>query len=184
MLINVKMPTIVGILIFMSRINLVLSWVEHGKSFLTMGNGLYPLNISIPHTRKTLLFSMLFFQLSTMVWMAASQFIIYMYMCWEEDRWIGLQDESKQMNLFSCHRFEDNLLWATSTLCLLGKIHAFLVCWFFSKSTFSKNPFRNTIKVLNSLDSDQVRHFVGSGLDPNCLQRLLAVYTSKQRFKH
>ena len=40
MLINVKMPTIVGILTFMSRINFVLSWVEydffynHGTSFL------------------------------------------------------------------------------------------------------------------------------------------------------
>ena len=35
MLINVKMPTIVGILTFMSRINFVLSWVKHGKSFIT-----------------------------------------------------------------------------------------------------------------------------------------------------
>ena len=34
-LINVKMPTIVGILTFMSRINFVLSWVEHEKSFIT-----------------------------------------------------------------------------------------------------------------------------------------------------
>ena len=34
---NVKMPTIVGILIFMSRINLMLSWVEHEKSFITSG---------------------------------------------------------------------------------------------------------------------------------------------------
>ena len=29
MLIKVKMPTIIGILTFMSRINFVLSWVEH-----------------------------------------------------------------------------------------------------------------------------------------------------------
>ena len=36
MLINVKTP-IVGVLIFMSRINFVLSWVEHGKSFITSG---------------------------------------------------------------------------------------------------------------------------------------------------
>ena len=35
LLINVKMPTIVGILTFMSRINFVLSCVEHGKSFIT-----------------------------------------------------------------------------------------------------------------------------------------------------
>ena len=39
MLINVKMPTIVGILKFVSRINFVLSWVEHEKSFITSGPG-------------------------------------------------------------------------------------------------------------------------------------------------
>ena len=37
MLINVKMPTIVGILTFMSRINFMLSWVEHEQSFITSG---------------------------------------------------------------------------------------------------------------------------------------------------
>ena len=35
MLINVKMPTIVGILTFMSRINFMLSRVEHEKSCIT-----------------------------------------------------------------------------------------------------------------------------------------------------
>ena len=39
MLINVKMPTIVGILSFMSKINFVLSWVEHGHSFITLEAG-------------------------------------------------------------------------------------------------------------------------------------------------
>ena len=39
MLINVKMPTIVGILTFISRINFVLSYAEHGKSFITSGPG-------------------------------------------------------------------------------------------------------------------------------------------------
>ena len=39
MLINVKMPTIVGILTFMSMINFVLSWVEHEKSFIASGPG-------------------------------------------------------------------------------------------------------------------------------------------------
>ena len=37
MLINVKMPTIVGILTFMSMKNFVLSCVEHEKGFLTSG---------------------------------------------------------------------------------------------------------------------------------------------------
>ena len=31
------MPTIVGILTFMSMINFVLNWVEHEKSFITSG---------------------------------------------------------------------------------------------------------------------------------------------------
>ena len=37
MLINVKMPTIVGILTFMSRINFVLSWLSMKKSLITSG---------------------------------------------------------------------------------------------------------------------------------------------------
>ena len=33
-------------------------------------------------------------------------------------------------------------------------------------------PFRDTIRVSNSLYSDQARNFVGLDLDPNCLHRL------------
>ena len=50
----------------------------------------------------------------------------------------------------------------------------FVVCWFFSKSTFLKNYFRNTIRNLNSLDPDQAWHFVRPDLGPNCSQRLSA----------
>ena len=39
-LINLKMPTIVGILTFMSRKNYILSRAEHKKSFITSGPGL------------------------------------------------------------------------------------------------------------------------------------------------
>ena len=42
---------------------------------------------------------------------------------------------------------------------------------FFFKLTFSKSSFRNTIRVLDSLDSDQDLHSVGPDLGPNCLQR-------------
>ena len=42
----------------------------------------------------------------------------------------------------------------------------------FSKLIFSRNSFRNIIRVSNSLDPDQARLLVGPGLDPNCLQRL------------
>ena len=37
LLLNVKMPTIVGILTFMSRKNFIFSWIEHENSFITLG---------------------------------------------------------------------------------------------------------------------------------------------------
>ena len=51
--------------------------------------------------------------------------------------------------------------------------------FFFSKLTFSKNYYKNTIKVPNSFDPDRARHLIGSDLDPNCLQRLSADDTSR-----
>ena len=47
-----------------------------------------------------------------------------------------------------------------------------VVCRFFSKLTFSKNSFRNTIRVSDSLDPD--RHSVGPDLGPDCMLRLSA----------
>ena len=52
-------------------------------------------------------------------------------------------------------------------------LHDFL-CVFLKSTFFKKNSFRNTIRVSNSSDPDQARHFVGPDLDPNCLQRLSA----------
>ena len=43
MLINVKMPTILGILTSMSRINFMLSWVEHEKKFYNLKAWLFTL---------------------------------------------------------------------------------------------------------------------------------------------
>ena len=45
---------------------------------------------------------------------------------------------------------------------------------------FLKNSFRNTIRVANSLDPDQARHFVGPDLGPNCLQKISADNSSRQ----
>ena len=60
--------------------------------------------------------------------------------------------------------------------------HAFLSSAdFFSKSTFSKNYFRNIIRVSNSMDPEQARLFVGPDLGPYWLQRLSADDTSGQR---
>ena len=41
MLMNVKMPTIVGILTFKSRKKFMFSWFEHERSFITSGPGLF-----------------------------------------------------------------------------------------------------------------------------------------------
>ena len=49
-----------------------------------------------------------------------------------------------------------------------------VVCLLFSKLTYSKNAFRNTIRVTHSLDPDQDRCFVSPDLGPKCLRRLPA----------
>ena len=53
----------------------------------------------------------------------------------------------------------------------------------FKSKTFLKKYFRNTITVSNSLDPDQDRRSVGPDLGPNCLQKLSADNTSRQRVK-
>ena len=59
----------------------------------------------------------------------------------------------------------------------------FLSSAYFSISTFSKNSFRNAIRVSYSLDPDQARRLVGPDLDPNCLHRLSADDMGRQRVK-
>ena len=48
--------------------------------------------------------------------------------------------------------------------------HFIIVSYF----TLWMPDFFITIRVSNSLNPDQARHFVGPDLDPNCLQRLSA----------
>ena len=83
--------------------------------------------------------------------------------------------------------------YAELTLCLLGNFACFLSSVdFFQNQLFLKNSIRNTslsalilsytIRVSNSLDPDQARHLVGPDLGPNCLQRLSADNTGRQRF--
>ena len=55
----------------------------------------------------------------------------------------------------------------------------FVVCRYFSKIDFWKNSLMNIIRVSNSLDPDQARHFVGPDLGPNCLQRSSADESTK-----
>ena len=49
------------------------------------------------------------------------------------------------------------------------------------KIRFFEQYFRNTIRVSNTLDPDQARHFVGPYLGPNCLQMLSADNTGKHK---
>ena len=49
---------------------------------------------------------------------------------------------------------------------------------FFSKFTFSKEFFRNTIRVSNSLDLNQDSFSVDSDVGPDCLQRFSADFKS------
>ena len=67
---------------------------------------------------------------------------------------------------------------ACLTLCMLG-IFSMLFCLmvFFQKSS----SFRNTTSVSNSLDPDQVLHFAGPDLGPNCLHMLSEDDTTEDR---
>ena len=59
-------------------------------------------------------------------------------------------------------------------------LHTFLL----SVDLFLKiNFFEKTIRVSNSLNPDQARHFVRPDLVPNCLQRLSAEDNSRQKVK-
>ena len=44
----------------------------------------------------------------------------------------------------------------------------------FQHYLFSKYPFRNNVRVSNSLDPDKAQHSVGPDLGTNCLQRISA----------
>ena len=68
-------------------------------------------------------------------------------------------------------------LWGRSfglTLCMLGNF----ACFYVSADFFQNQLFRKILSgvpsVSNSLDPDQVRHYVGPDLGPNCLRRLSA----------
>ena len=63
---------------------------------------------------------------------------------------------------------------------------AFVVCLLFSKLSFSKNSFSNTIRVSNGSDPDQDRHTVGPDLVQTVskgYQQTTKVATSKERVK-
>ena len=64
-------------------------------------------------------------------------------------------------------------------LCMLGNFLSSAA----AKSTCLKKSFMIPIRVSKSLDPGQAHHFVGPDLGPNCLQRLSADNTCRQRVK-
>ena len=74
----------------------------------------------------------------------------------------------------------------TLTLCILGNFSCFCCSMLtFSKLTFSKNSFRNTIRESNSLDPDPDRqNWSGSKLFAKGYQQMSKVTASKQRVKY
>ena len=70
----------------------------------------------------------------------------------------------------------------------VNSLSEFVVCWFFSKSTFLKNSFRNTYHQWQTVwiqiwpdkrNPDQTWLFFSPDLGPNCLQRLSADNTRR-----
>ena len=61
LLINVKMPTIVGILTYMSRINFMLGWAESERSFITSGPSVHVSGTKMSYMLLLVLFSILSF---------------------------------------------------------------------------------------------------------------------------
>ena len=62
-------------------------------------------------------------------------------------------------------------------------LHAFLSSADFFQNQLLREILSQIPSVSNCLDPDQARHFVGPDLGPNCLQRLSADDTSRQRVK-
>ena len=84
-----------------------------------------------------------------------------------------LQQTTSADVIFQMHFFLGAL--RVKALCMLANFSSFsVVCRYFSKLTFHQNYFRNTIRVSNSLDPDQVRRSVGPDLGPNGLRILSA----------
>ena len=78
------------------------------------------------------------------------------------------------------------MLFLALTLCRLGNFADFfchLLIFFSSKLMFSENAFSNTIRVSNSFDPDEARHFVGLIWGQNCLQMLSADDTNSSRHR-
>ena len=67
------------------------------------------------------------------------------------------------------------IVGGTFTLCMLDEFCMYFYPLLnFSKVSFSKNSFRNNIRVPNRLEPDQALHVVRPDVGPNCLQRLSA----------
>ena len=136
---NVKMPTIVCILTFTSRINFVLSWVEHEKSFITSGQVcVFWYQVYQARLWECMLNRPASLAMSTSVLKALPYKL-------------DIKRHSPSILYISTYNIQPifKLFKTLYPLLEAGKISFFfnhqLVC--FSKSTFSENSFRNSIRV-------------------------------------
>ena len=89
--------------------------------------------------------------------------------------WLKVQPRWFKNYIFAKKVFFDHLL--DFRILLLLFLHTLLLCHI---CTLWMLDLFNTIRVSNSLDPDQARHFVGPDLGPNCLQRLSADIAGKE----
>ena len=87
---------------------------------------------------------------------------------------------SQENPIIQCRPFS---LVHYNRLSQLSNFSCFFMSADFFVDCFPKYSIKNTIRVTNSLDPDQARRSGGPELGPNCLHRLSAEYTGRQRVK-
>ena len=85
-----------------------------------------------------------------------------------------MHDSDTIQTILSKLNLKRQLLLSTDNLCKQFQVILLSSADFLLKLTFSKNSFRNTIRVSNNLDPVVDQHSVGSELDPNSLEMLSA----------
>ena len=102
LLINMKMPTIVGIFIFISKENFMLSWVEHEKSFITLGPDVRICSCAKNHQSRCSPF--------------IHSVVFNNSVSWQWGPWSDCMDFSDNLGLPSLHMPKDMFSHSTATL--------------------------------------------------------------------
>ena len=154
MLINVKMPAVVGILTFMSMINFMLSWVEHGKSFITSGPGIIRVYCICFFDKVSLEY----------IWIYAADMLSRQHFLDKKIAGQGIicVPGNCEANFTAADVFLTILIFICSHCCLPSlQVLGRLPPWRKTKKYLILSPLFPAEK---SLDPDQARQFVGPGL--------------------